>query len=62
MIDEKVDVVLTGVLGEGPFHVLRDNLVQIYYLPKNCWDLGGNSLSGSKLVREDGIADSKALK
>ena len=34
LVDGKVDVVLTGGLGEGPFHVLRDNLVQIYYLPK----------------------------
>jgi cation diffusion facilitator family transporter len=34
LIGEKVEVVLTGGLGEGPFHVLRDNLVQIYYLPK----------------------------
>jgi predicted Fe-Mo cluster-binding NifX family protein len=34
LVDEKVDVVLTGGLGEGPFHVLRDNLVEIYYLPK----------------------------
>jgi predicted Fe-Mo cluster-binding NifX family protein len=34
LIGEKVEMVLTGGLGEGPFHVLRDNLVQIYYLPK----------------------------
>jgi cation diffusion facilitator family transporter len=34
LIEEKVDIVLTGGLGEGPFHVLRDNLVQIYCLPK----------------------------
>jgi predicted Fe-Mo cluster-binding NifX family protein len=34
LIEEKVDVVLAGSLGEGPFHVLGDNLIQIYYLPK----------------------------
>jgi cation diffusion facilitator family transporter len=30
---EKVDVVLAGSLGEGPFHILGDTLIQIYYLP-----------------------------
>jgi cation diffusion facilitator family transporter len=35
LVKEKVDVVLAGSLGEGPFHVLGDNLVQIYYLPKS---------------------------
>lgn len=34
LVEEKVDVVLAGSLGEGPFHVLGDNLIQIYYLPK----------------------------
>jgi predicted Fe-Mo cluster-binding NifX family protein len=34
VVNEKVDMVLTGGLGEGPFHVLSDSLVQIYYLPK----------------------------
>jgi cation diffusion facilitator family transporter len=33
LVEEKVDVVLAGSLGEGPFHVLGDNLIQIYYLP-----------------------------
>ncbi len=28
-------MVLTGGLGEGPFHVLGDNLVQVYFLPKS---------------------------
>jgi len=32
LVDEKVDVVLAGSVGEGPFHLLRDNLVQIYVL------------------------------
>jgi cation diffusion facilitator family transporter len=35
LVEEKVDVVLAGSLGEGPFHVLGDNLTQIYYLPKS---------------------------
>ncbi len=34
LVEEKVDVVLAGRLGEGPFHVLGDNLIQIYSLPK----------------------------
>jgi cation diffusion facilitator family transporter len=35
LVEEKVDVVLAGSLGEGPFHVLGDNLIQIYRLPKS---------------------------
>ena len=34
LVDEKVDVVLAGGMGEGPFHLLRDNLVQIFVLPE----------------------------
>jgi cation diffusion facilitator family transporter len=34
LVDEKVDVVLVGGMGEGPFHLLRDNLVQIFVLPE----------------------------
>jgi predicted Fe-Mo cluster-binding NifX family protein len=34
LVNEKVDMVLSGGLGEGPFHLLRDNLVPIYYLPE----------------------------
>jgi predicted Fe-Mo cluster-binding NifX family protein len=34
LVEEKVDVVLAGSLGEGPFHVLGNNLIQIYSLPK----------------------------
>jgi predicted Fe-Mo cluster-binding NifX family protein len=34
LVEEKVNVVLAGSLGEGPFHVLGDNLIQIYFLPK----------------------------
>jgi cation diffusion facilitator family transporter len=34
LIKEKSEVVLAGGIGEGPFHVLRDKLVQLYYLPK----------------------------
>jgi predicted Fe-Mo cluster-binding NifX family protein len=33
-VDEKVDVVLAGGMGEGPLHLLRDNLVQIFVLPE----------------------------
>jgi cation diffusion facilitator family transporter len=34
LVDEKVDIALAGGMGEGPFHVLRDNLVQIFLLPR----------------------------
>jgi len=34
LVDEKVDVVLAGGMGEGPFHLLRDNLIQICVLPE----------------------------
>jgi predicted Fe-Mo cluster-binding NifX family protein len=34
LVDEKVDVVLAGGMGEGPFHLLRDSLVQVYILQK----------------------------
>ena len=34
LVDEKVDVVLAGGMGDGPFHLLRDNLVQIFILPE----------------------------
>jgi cation diffusion facilitator family transporter len=34
LADEKVNMVLAGGMGEGPFHVLRDNIVQIYVLPE----------------------------
>ena len=34
LVEEKIDVVLAGDLGEGPFHVLGNNLIQIYSLPK----------------------------
>jgi predicted Fe-Mo cluster-binding NifX family protein len=32
LVEEKVDVVLTGSMGEGPFHLLRDGMVQVYVL------------------------------
>jgi predicted Fe-Mo cluster-binding NifX family protein len=34
LVDERVDVVLAGGIGEGPFHLLRDSSVQIYVLPE----------------------------
>jgi predicted Fe-Mo cluster-binding NifX family protein len=34
LVGEKVDVVLAGGMGEGPFHLLRDNLIQIFVLPE----------------------------
>jgi cation diffusion facilitator family transporter len=34
LVDEKVDTVLAGGMGEGPFHLLRDNLVHIFVLPE----------------------------
>jgi len=35
LVSEKVDVVLSGGVGEGPFHVLGNNLIMIYHLPKS---------------------------
>jgi len=35
LIAERVNTVLAGELGEGPFHVLRDGLVEVYNLPSN---------------------------
>ena len=32
VVDEKADVIIVVDLGEGPFHLLRDSLVQTYYL------------------------------
>lgn len=32
LIAERVNAVIAGELGEGPFHVLRDGFVQIYAL------------------------------
>jgi predicted Fe-Mo cluster-binding NifX family protein len=34
LVKEKTDAVLAGDLGEGPFHVLGDSLMQIYSLPR----------------------------
>jgi predicted Fe-Mo cluster-binding NifX family protein len=34
LVDAKADAVIVGGLGEGPFHLLRDKLVQIYSLPE----------------------------
>jgi cation diffusion facilitator family transporter len=33
LVNEKVDMVLAGGMGEGPFHLLRDNIIQIYIMP-----------------------------
>ncbi len=35
LVREKVDAVLAGGVGEGPFHVLGNNLIMIYYLPES---------------------------
>lgn len=35
LIEENVDAVLAISLGVGPFHVLSDNIVQIYHLPQS---------------------------
>jgi len=34
LVNEKVDTVLAGDVGEGPFHLLNDSLVRIHYLPE----------------------------
>jgi predicted Fe-Mo cluster-binding NifX family protein len=34
LVEERVDVVLAGGMGKGPFHLLRDSLVQIFVLPE----------------------------
>ena len=33
-MDEKTDVLLVCGVGEGPFHMLRDNMVQMYVMPE----------------------------
>lgn len=33
LIENKVDVLLTKEIGEGPFHVLRNSYVKIYEMP-----------------------------
>lgn len=35
LIEEKVNTLIVGELGEAPFHILKDNLVEIYKLPDN---------------------------
>jgi predicted Fe-Mo cluster-binding NifX family protein len=35
VLDQKADVLIAGGIGEGPFHVLGDSSVKIYYLPKS---------------------------
>jgi predicted Fe-Mo cluster-binding NifX family protein len=35
LITDRVNTLLAGELGEGPFHVLRDGLVEIYSLPND---------------------------
>jgi cation diffusion facilitator family transporter len=34
LVNEKVDTAVAGDIGEGPFHLLNDSLVRIYYLPE----------------------------
>ncbi len=34
LVKKKVDVLLVGGIGEGPFHVLRDNFIELYKLPR----------------------------
>jgi len=34
LVDEKTDILLVGSVGEGPFHMLRDNMVQMYVMPE----------------------------
>jgi len=34
LLDNGVDTLLVGKMGEGPFHTLRDNLVEIYRVPR----------------------------
>lgn len=34
LIEEDVDILLALDLGEGPFHMLKNKLIQIYHLPK----------------------------
>jgi len=35
LVEENANVVLAGAIGEGPFHMLGDNLIQVYTLPKS---------------------------
>lgn len=33
LVKHRVDVLIIGGLGEGPFHVLRDSFVKVYKMP-----------------------------
>jgi len=35
LLDNNVNVLLTKEIGEGPFHLLRDALIEIYHLPQD---------------------------
>jgi len=35
LVEENVDMVLAGGIGEGPFHIIGDNLIQIYSISKS---------------------------
>jgi cation diffusion facilitator family transporter len=35
LVEENADVALAGAIGEGPFHMLGDNLIKVYILPKS---------------------------
>ena len=57
LVEEKVDVVLAGSLGEGPFHVLGEQPHTDLFSSKSYRNQRGNSPSESKLIRKNGYAN-----
>jgi len=40
LIKNKTDVLITKEIAQGPFHVLRDSAIKIFYLPKDMSIIG----------------------
>lgn len=52
LVKENVDVVLAMSIGEGPFHVLGDKLIQLYYLPESMELKGAIDLLNQNLLEK----------
>ena len=51
LIEENVTVVLAGGIGEGPFHILGDNLIQIYSISKSMKIIEAVNLLNTALLK-----------
>ncbi|MFC1803657.1 hypothetical protein ACFL0D_06810 [Thermoproteota archaeon] len=40
VMDEKANALITNEIGKGPFHILRDNYIQIYQYRKELHEKG----------------------